>query len=106
MQDLQKIINSRGGSSSNSLLENFQKSAKEAAKIPAEILKSPAQPEAPAPVIPLPITKALPQPTSKAAATSKFVVCSHLQSIDCVMALHGVQDQGAVAACHGCFTAA
>ena len=71
LQDLQKIINSRGGSSSNSLLENFQKSAKEAAKVPAEILKPPTQPSAPAPIVPLPITKALPRPTSKAAAASE-----------------------------------
>lgn len=83
LQELQNIINSRGGNSSNSLLENFQKSVKEAAKLPAEILKEispPTQPSTPAPAIPLPpplppipvpITKALPQPDSKAAAASK-----------------------------------
>lgn len=74
IQDLQKIINSRSGNNTTSLFDSFKKQAEEAAKIPAEIIKAPtevfkAQPvEAPAIPLPLPITKALPQPTSQAIA--------------------------------------
>ena len=72
LQELQKIINNRGGSRSDSLLDSFKKQAEEAAKIPAEVIKAPAEIfKAPAPketpALPLPITKALPQPSSKPA---------------------------------------
>lgn len=91
VQDLQNIIKSRSSGSSVSLFESFKQQAQEAAKIPAEILKAPTeafQPAHEAPAIPLPITKALPQPTSKAAAGTalcmslilflSFVRCSDL----------------------------
>ena len=86
MQDLQNIIKSRSSGSSVSLFESFKQRAEEAAKIPAEILKAPTEafqsaPEAPA--IPLPITKALPQPTSKAAAGSAPVHVAHLVFVIC-----------------------
>lgn len=73
-EDLQKIINSRGGNNTTSLFDSFKKQAEEAAKIPAEIIKAPTEVfkaqsvKAPAVPLPLPITKALPQPASQAIA--------------------------------------
>ena len=72
VQELQKIVKSRGDSGSTSLLDSFKKQAEEAAKIPDKVIEAPTkifEPPAPkeTPALPLPITKALPQPNSKAA---------------------------------------
>ena len=81
-QELQKIVKSRGDSGSTSLLDSFKKQAEEAAKIPAKVIEAPAKiepaapKEAPLPV-PLPITKALPQPNSKVAGMAAYTVALH-----------------------------
>ena len=82
VQELQKIVKSRGDSGSTSLLDSFKKQAEEAAKIPAKVIEAPAKIfETPAPketpALPLPITKALPQPNSKAAGWASLTfTCS------------------------------